>query len=73
MTKKKAKGKRVASNGVLGDFAAWMLYDATNTYDGGTLWATRRRAEAEKEHEAETGNAPIDGQWRVRKVSVRFT
>jgi len=70
--KKKPAGKRVVSNKGLGDFTAWMLYDATNTYDGFTLWTTQRMAKVEKLYAEEIGNAPIDGQWRISKVHVRF-
>ena len=68
--KKKRAGKRGASDARLGDFTAWMLYDATGTYTGSTLWPSRQFAEAEKQFDAETGKAPEDGRWRIRKVHV---
>lgn len=70
--KRKPRSNRVASNDGLGDFTAWMLYDATQTYTGFTLWPSRDWAKAEKLHQEETGNAPIDGKWRIAKVHVRF-
>ena len=70
--KRKPRSNRVASNDGLGDFTAWMLYDATNTYDGFTLWTTQRMAKVEKLHAEETGIASIDGKWLIRKVHVRF-
>jgi len=66
----KTKEKRRSNRG---DFMAWMLYDANGVYTGFTLWPSRDWAKAEKEHQEEVGNAPIDGKWRIRKVHVRFT
>ena len=60
------------SKEVLDDFKAWMLYDATGTYMGHTLWPSREYAKTEKAYQEEHGKAPIDGKWRVRKVHVRF-
>ena len=60
------------SKDLLSDFNAWMLYDATGTYIGHTLWPSQDWAKAEKDYQEETGKAPIDGKWRIKKVHVRF-
>ena len=53
-------------------FIAWMLYDATDTYTGQTLWNTRRMAQAEKEFQDAQNNLPHDGDWRIRKVHIMY-
>ena len=69
-TTKRRKGQS-ASKARLGDF--WLLYDATDTYTGSTLWPTKRLAEAERKFEGDIGRMPRDGAWRIRKVRVQFT
>lgn len=53
-------------------FTAWLLYDATETYTGFTLWPTKKHAQDEKDYEENTGKLPGDGVWRIRKVHVQF-